>query len=614
MKKRVLVLGLDGLEPTIVDSMLQRSELPNFEKLRKTGCYLRVQTTYPAQTPVAWSSFATGTNPGGHGIFDFICRDPQTYRPDLALSRFEQPKNMFSQPRIVNRRRGTPVWKVLAKAGVPSTVLRFPCTFPPDTSGARILAGIGVPDIRGGQGTGTYYTQDQTAQAHEYERIIHLDAGNDLRCAVIGPRDTRTAQGADLTSELRVRVDAQGRKLWFETGGASAVEVAERSWGPWMQVRFKVSMLQSINGIVRFYVRQVSPRVEFYASPVNFDPASPVFPISAPPGYAKHLADRLGLFSTLGMAEDHNGLDNGRFDEAAFLTQCDSVCDERERMMWRELEGFDHGFFFVLFDAPDRIQHMFWRGRDPEHPGFEPELTARFDNPIEQCYVRCDKLVGRLLEYQDENTLLIALSDHGFGPFRRCVDTNTWLWQQGLLGLRDNRTPGREIENSSIDWSKTFAYAVGLGGIYLNLRGRESGGIVEEGSEAERVRQTIETGLCGIVDPQTCRPAVAGVVRRERIYSGPYVGEAPDLLVNFRPGFRVSWQSSLGGFADHLFEDNTRRWSGDHIVDPPSVPGVLFMNRSSCCSEPQMVDLAPTILRHLDVPTHEAMEGKCLNV
>jgi predicted AlkP superfamily phosphohydrolase/phosphomutase len=371
-------------------------------------------------------------------------------------------------------------------------------------------------------------------------------------------------------------------------------------------------MLQTVSGIVRFFVRHAAPLIEFYASPVNFDPASPPFPISAPPSYAKELADELGRFSTLGMAEDHNGLDTGRLDEAAFLTQCGLVFAERERMMSRELERFDEGFFFVLFDTPDRIEHMFWRCRDPEHPCFSPELAAQFGDSIEQCYRGCDKLVGDLLDQTDENTLLVVLSDHGCGPFRRSVDLNSWLWQHGLLALQGGRKPNHELESSTIDWSKTYAYAVGLGGIYLNLRGRESVGIVVEGTESDRVCRAIETGLAAVIDPDARRSAVASVLRRERIYSGPYVDEAPDLLVNFRPGFRVSWQSSLGGFADHVFEDNTRRWSGDHLVDPASVPGIFFMNRSSRFDQARMVDLAPTILRHLEVAPHPLMEGASL--
>ncbi|HZR31063.1 MAG TPA: alkaline phosphatase family protein [Terriglobales bacterium] len=614
MKKKVLVLGLDGLEPSIVESMMGRGELPNFAKLKTLGSYGRLQTTYPAQTPVAWSTFATGTNPGGHGIFDFICRNPETYQPDLALSRFERPKSMLAQPRVVSRRRGMPIWQVLAKAGVPSTVLRCPCTFPPDADSGRILAGVGTPDLRGGQGTGTFYTQDKSVEQQENEQLVYLEQGDNLRTHVIGPRNTRVKPVADLTSEIRVRVDQARRQLLFETGGApSTVEIAEKSWGPWIRVKFKLSMLQSVSGLVRFYVRQLSPHLEFYASPVNFDPAAPLFPVSAPADYARQLAEGIGPFSTLGMAEDHTGHNNGRFDEDAFCDQCALVLEEREKMMWFELERFSEGFFFVLFDTPDRFQHMFWRFRDREHPSFNPELAAKAAYRIEELYQRCDKLLGRVLENVDENTLLVVLSDHGFGSFRRSFDTNTWLWQQGLLALKNGRKPGEELNGfAQVDWTKTYAYAVGLGGIYLNLRGRESAGILEQNGEAERVRKAIEEGLTGAADAQTQRPAVCSVSRREKIYSGAYVGDAPDLLVNFNPGFRVSWQSAMGGFANSLLEDNTRRWSGDHIVDPTAVPGILLLNRVGRRETARMIDLAPTILGFLDVPPTAAMEGQSL--
>jgi len=191
LHKKVIVIGLDGLEPSIVETMLERAELPNLAKIRQAGCYTRLRTTYPAQTPVAWSSFATGTNPGGHGIFDFISRDPETYQPDAALSHFERPKNVFLPPRVVNQRKGVPVWQTLTQAGVPSVILRCPCTFPPESLQGKILAGVGVPDLRGSQSKGTFYTQDRTVAAQENEQLIPLDAGTDLNTRVIGPRNTK---------------------------------------------------------------------------------------------------------------------------------------------------------------------------------------------------------------------------------------------------------------------------------------------------------------------------------------------------------------------------------------------------------------------------------------
>lgn len=608
--------------------MLERGELPNLARIRQSGCYSRLRTTYPAQTPVAWSSFATGTNPGGHGIFDFIARDPATYLPDAALSRFERPKSAFAAPQVVNQRKGVPLWQTLSEAGRPSLVLRCPCTFPPDQFHGRMLAGVGVPDLRGAQSKGTFYTQRPDVQAHESEQVVILPAGSDFKTSVIGPRQTKQSPPSDTKAEIRVQVKPDGRALAIETGGFPArIEVVANSWSEWVRFKFKLSLLQSISGIARFYVREIRPQVEFYVSAVNFDPAAPMFPVSSPGTYAKDLASQIGLFSTLGMAEDHNGLNNGRFDEQAYLAQCELVIGERERLMRFELDRFQEGFFFLLYDTPDRVQHMLWRFRDPEHPGYEPDLAREYSTRIEQHYARCDQLLAPILDKMDEDTLLVVLSDHGFNTFRRAFDTNTWLWQNGLLALKNGRQPGEDSGDGfgAVDWSRTYAYAVGLGGIYLNFKGREREGVLEEGIEAERARRAIESGLRGFVDASNGRTAIRNVMRREELYSGSYASRAPDLLVNFCPGYRVSWQSAVGGFENALVADNTRRWSGDHIIDPDAVPGVLFMNRgrssgsgippaapSSDQYRPHIIDLAPTILNHLGVPVPKIMEGTAL--
>jgi predicted AlkP superfamily phosphohydrolase/phosphomutase len=629
LPRKVIVIGLDGLEPSIVESMLGRGELPNLARVRQNGSYSRLKTTYPAQTPVAWSSFATGTNPGGHGIFDFISRDQATYLPDAALSRFERPKNLFSPPQVVNQRKGVPFWNLLSEAGVPSVVLRCPCTFPPDAINGRMMAGVGVPDLRGSQNKGTFYTQDKALQAGESEQVVILDAGDDLKTQVIGPRNTKQSPHGDTTCEISLQVKKDSKSLVIETGGVPPrIEVREKSWSEWVRFKFKLSMLQSVTGIARFYVRQVEPQVEFYVSAMNFDPAAPMFPVSWPANYARDLSEQIGLFSTLGMAEDHNGLNNGRLDERAFLAQCELVLEERERMMRFELNRFTEGFFFLLYDTPDRVQHMLWRFRDGEHPGYEPDLARDYSTLIEQHYLRCDKLLAPVLEKIDEETLLIVLSDHGFNTFRRAFDTNGWLWQNQLLALKNGKNPTEDMREglSEVDWSRTYAYATGLGGIYLNMKGREREGILEEGTETERVRNAIQSGMPKAVDSAKDRPTVRSVLRREEIYSGPYAADAPDLLVNFFPGYRVSWQSAVGGFAKSLIEDNLRRWSGDHIVDPEAVPGILFVNEklaparagtpvppnSELSRTPNIIDLAPTILNYLGVPVPKIMEGTSL--
>lgn len=609
---RVIVIGLDGLEPTIVESLIRAGDLPNLTQLSRAGGYSRIATTCPAQTPVAWSTFATGTNPGGHGIFDFIRRDPATYRPDFSLNRYEQ-KNAFVPPKAVNLRRGTPVWSVLSAAGIESIIVRCPCTFPPDALRGRMLSGMGVPDIRGGLGTGTFYTSGGPVTPGESEQAIQVTNGSDGRIEtfVIGPRhpktrdDVRARIGVDTRSSpgsVRITSDGEPRTLDVRLG----------EWSDWLKITFKLGFLQAVRGMVRFHLIRLEPHLELYASPVNFDPDGPMFPISEPAQYARELASKIGTFYTTGMVEDHGALSNGRISEQAYLDQCDGVLRERERMMELELSRFREGLFFCLFDTPDRLQHMFWRFREPDHPanrgGFNPDLAR----VIEDHYRACDAIVGRALAHADDRTLMIVLSDHGFNSFQRGVHLNTWLHDQGFLALASGAAPGPDAGDFllTVDWERTKAYALGIGSLYLNLNGRESRGIVKP-ADSRAVADEIAARLTGLVDRERGAVAVRGVSRRDQVYSGAYAEESPDLMVHFASGYRASWSTALGGIPAGHFEDNDKRWAGDHIIDPSLVPGVLFMNRPFADGA-RLLDMAPTILSALGVPRDPAMEGRSL--
>jgi hypothetical protein len=308
--KKVLVIGLDGLEPKIVEPMLADGELPNLAKLRTQGGYARVRTTYPAQTPVAWSTFITGTNPGGHGIFDFLTRDPKTYLPLLALSKYEQ-KNAFTPPVAVNLRRGTPFWQLLSEAGIPSTIIRCPCTYPPDQINGRMIAGVGVPDLRGGLGTSTFITSKPNVGKNHSEKVVKLQLSNNqhIDTYLIGPRNPKTR--SDVTLDVQLTLDQVERKAILRSNGhPSELEIKEGRWSSWLKVKFKIGMLQSVGGMVRFYLKSLEPDLELYASPINYDPQDPLYPISHPEDYSLELQTRIGNYHTLGMAEDHDGLIN----------------------------------------------------------------------------------------------------------------------------------------------------------------------------------------------------------------------------------------------------------------------------------------------------------------
>jgi predicted AlkP superfamily phosphohydrolase/phosphomutase len=586
--------------------------LPNLARLRSQGGFSRVQTTYPAQTPVAWSTFATGLNPGGHGIFDFIRRDPKTYLPDLSLNRYEQ-KSAYLPPKAVNSRRGVPVWDLLGQAGLSSTVVRCPCCYPPDNIRGRILAGMGVPDLRGGLGTSTFYSSQGDIVAQESELVVGVQPKDGvIRTRLIGPRDTK--KRSDIYFDITIHLEPSAKKVVIlSEGQPKQLEIKVGHWSDWLKVKFKAGLLQSVRGMVRFHLVRMEPVFELYASPINFDPDWPMFPISSPADYAVELEKELGAFYTTGMVEDHGGLNNGRFDESAYLTQCEGALRERERMMVYELDRLKSGLFFCLFDTPDRVQHMFWRFGEEHHPANRTGESLHLKHVIEEHYKACDAVVGRALEYADDETLFMTLSDHGMGSFQRGLHLNTWLHDHGLLVFRPGVKPGEEAGDffHGVDWSRTKAYALGLGGIYLNLQGREEKGIVDS-DEAEQLKSRIAAGLRGLMDAHRGQVAVHSVVTREQVYFGPYAGESPDLLVNCAGGYRVSWETALGGAPEGHFSDNVKKWGGDHIIDPSLAPGFLMMNRPFRGDSARLLDMSPTILEALGSPKGQAMEGESL--
>src|SRR4029077_639812 len=221
-------------------------------------------------------------------------------------------------------------------------------------------------------------------------------------------------------------------------------------------------------------------------------------------------------------------------------------------------------------------------------PAYDAALAAKYGDAVEKSYETMDAIVGETAVVVAPEDVLIVLSDHGFTTWRRSVNYNTWLVEDGYLLLQgDARRKSLEALFSrgqfweAVDWSKSRAYAMGLGDIYVNLKGREDGGIVAPGAEYERLRSEISERLEALTDPKTHERAVSRVFRREQIYRRYDPRLIPDLIVTNRPGYRVSWQASLGVPTQTVFEDNRDVWSGDHCsLDPDLVRGILFSSRA----------------------------------
>jgi predicted AlkP superfamily phosphohydrolase/phosphomutase len=241
---------------------------------------------------------------------------------------------------------------------------------------------------------------------------------------------------------------------------------------------------------------------------------------------------------------------------------------------------------------------------------------------MEKAYVRMDRIVGEARSLLATVSVLIVCSDHGFASFRRGVNYNTWFVKNGWMVLQQLPGGTRNLEDlfdrgetgeffKYVDWSQTRAYAMGLGSIYVNLAGREPRGSVAPGQEYEAVRQGIIDGLQSFVDPETGEHPVLRVYRREEMYHGFDPALLPDLRAANNANYRVGWQTSLGEVPPKIVEDNRRVWSGDHCsVDPSLVPGVLFTNRNVARTDPGIQDIYPSILKILDLPPVEGIDGR----
>lgn len=620
---KILVLGIDGMDPNLVARFIREGRMPNAARMAERGCFMPLATTHPPQSPVAWSDFISGTNPGGHGIFDFIAREAQTLMPYLSTARTRPPRHTWQigkfniplgKPRTELLRHGPTLWVELHRAGFESRVVRAPVNFPPAETRARTLSGLTTPDVHGSYGVFTFFTTSAARPESDVAggRIRRMFIrGDRAECVLEGPANTFRAEAEPVTVPFVIERDAQNPVARIRIQDKEFL-LREGEWSPWVTLHFPMMALVETTGICRFYLKQVRPECELYVTPINIDPERPAMPISTPANYAPELARSVGKFYTQGMPEDTAALSAGVFNDDEYREQALFVAQENMRLYEHELRRFKTGFFYTYFSALDLNSHAFWRTLDPNHPLYSPELAARHGDFLPQLYEMMDRAIGMASEAADERTWVLAVSDHGFCSFRRQFHLNSWLMDNGYARARDPRERGRDSFFSVTDWTRTRAYGLGINSLYLNLQGREPNGIVEPGEEAEALRRELIERLMALRDPENGEPIFAGVYRPEDLYAGPYVKEAPDLILGYRPNYRASWKTVLGSYPHAWIEDNLDPWSGDHCMDPQFIPGTLLSNVSLKDEKPALQDMAPTIYAAADVPVPAECTGRNL--
>jgi predicted AlkP superfamily phosphohydrolase/phosphomutase len=593
--RQVIVLGVDGMDPGFLERHWR--DLPNVARLRDQGGFRRLSTTTPPQSPVAWSTFITGLDPVQHGIFDFVHRDPRTMQPFSSMSRVVEPRFQIplgpyllpiSSARVETLRKGEPFWRMLWDRHIPVTVMHMPTNFPPEAAG-QAIAGMGVPDLRGTEGTFTFYTDDPEDAARDVPggRIVKVRAEQGRYVLPVeGPPNPLRKDRRFTTEDLVVEPDPERDAARLTIGG-TAVIVQRGEWSKWLRSDFPLlGWLGSARGMIRVYAKEFHPRLALYVTPVNIDPRAPELPISEPTGYSRAVADAIGPFYTQGIAEDTSAYRQGVLSLEEFLGQIRLVRNDEMKLLNYSLARFQDGLLFFYFSSIDQGSHMLWGKHEPE---------------LLEIYRAVDAAIGETAR-RFPGADIIVMSDHGFNSFDRSVNLNTWLWEKGFLALQGPPRGGDE-GFADVDWSKTQAYALGLNGLYLNIAGREKNGILRPGAETEAVMRKLTLELAEFRDPVNGRQ----VVETAPATDAPM---GPDMIVGYGRGYRGSWETALGAAPQAILEDNTDVWIGDHCIDAADVPGVLLSNRTLRAERPSLKDLTVTILAMFEVGADSGMMGK----
>ncbi len=629
--KKVIVIGIDGMDPRLCASMMKEGLLPNLQKMSASGGFSRLGTSIPPQSPVAWSNFINGAGPGSHGIFDFIHRHPAEpctpfysgaetlpgqgywevgdYRLQLDFWPFQH-----DPPTTVLRRQGIPFWDYLDAAGVPSTFYDLPANYPPSPSQYghhRCLCGMGTPDMLGTYGTYQYFGENVPSGGLEEGggRRSKLEFERETASgAIVGPENSFLKNPRPVTAPFMVHRDVRADAALLEVQGRKIVLKAGQ-WSEWVKLTFDLPTPafvpdKQISGICRFYLQEVSPTFRLYVTPINIDPSAPAVQLSEPPSFVQDVSKQLGLFYTTGFQEDHKARSNGLFVDDEFLKQATTVLEERLALFEYAVDDYDDGLLYFYFSSSDLQSHMFWWDSDQKHPTRSSPEAAKYFAHIRRLYQQLDAVVGDVFDRYGGQATIFVLSDHGFANFGRQFNLNSWLRDWGYLNPRECSSISQHA-----DWSRTRAYGLGINGLYVNLKGRERDGVVEPGEEHEALLKELVIRLQAVRDYDG-KQVIRSVYRADEVYPGDATALAPDLIVGYAAGYRASWATCLGDLTPDVLLDNDSAWSADHCADALEVPGVLFCNDTFRASSPALIDMAPSILAAFGLPTPRQMTGR----
>lgn len=577
-----------------------------------------------------------------------------------------------SYPRTFNVVQVPSYWDLAAEAGVKSVALDAAEAFDHHSpAGAKVLHGLGLPDARGKIGQWAIYTSDpeefkrdgrDTTTAGTVYRVDPYDGVIEAKVhgpdnfwlkqklqaelaelkasGTVGGRLTELSTQLDqlkkepLTLPMRVTLEGDGARVRI---GEQEQSVKVGQWSDWYELSFDMNWLLKVKAVTRVRLVSVEPNFELFLDVLHVDPRDPPFwqSISSPHGFAAELASSCGLYETYGWPTLTMPFKDEEIEPEVLLEDVEFNMGWRERLTHEMLGRDDWRSLTAIFSTTDRVQHMCYQFYDETHPLHDPKVAARemeffgertkLSQAIPAIYRQMDRVIGDVLAKLRPDDTLFVVSDHGFHSFRRQVHLNNWLAENGYLALKPGLNAKTDEFLLFIDWANTRAYSVGLGFVYLNLKGREPKGVVDP-READALVKEISDKLMAATDADGTRFVKEVYVTKE-LHSGSALPIEPELVLGFAPPYRIGWSTSTGGLLTvdeggvrvpgPVCTDNDSNWSGDHVsMALGEVAGVFFSNRKVTVPEAgvRALQIAPTVLALLGVPVPADMDLEPLEV
>lgn len=610
-QQKVFVFAVDGADPILMSHFLSKNKLPNFKKLAQSGIYGRLIPTIPEVSPLVWTSFATGKNPGKHRILDILIKKPKSYSKKIGL--YDRKVNEDGTTVYTKRRAAKTLWEILSEKGKKCAILHLPGTFPPDEINGVMVSGMGIPDLRETFGLTTFYTTKKTEL-----RVVEIKM--------------LSSSGPDrwIESEIEGALGAKVPVFFYPSGGGVAISLKKNDseairlsvggWSEWMMANFKIPSGHIIGGVFQFKLLEAGDNLTILRTPVQPSPYDPVTPYTFPRELSAEIAENLGHYKILDRTEDD-------IDNDTFLEDVWDRFESKMRITRYFLEKLDWNLFLTYVHTVDNVHHVMWRYFDPEHPKYDSSLAKKYGSVIEEAYLKADKQLGEFLDILDKNTTIVVLSDHGGSAIYKGVHLNTWLHREGYL----KTLPAGEVEifkgvhrvprakgSMPIDWKNTRAFSYGFTGIYLNVKGREPFGLIAPGREYFKIRKEIADKLVKLQDPENGQRVYKKVIFREQMWSGPFVNELPDFVPLLKKGYALAREDLYGQVLVNapIVDDFKGRWTAHHAgpYDPEDMAGIFFIKgprvrKGETIQRIRMIDIAPTLLHLMDIQVPSDMDG-----